>query len=73
MFMEAASGTLAEAEAGLAPAFNGSDMEPSRAHDAAGPPKEISLSSSDDASFIGVRVLGLPGSQELLLFRMFMS
>lgn len=47
MFTEAASGTLAEAEAGLAPAFNGSDMEPSRAHGAAWPPKEISLSSSD--------------------------
>lgn len=33
-------------------------MEPSRTHDAAWPPKEISLSSYNDKPFIGVVVLG---------------
>lgn len=52
---------------GLAPAFNGSDVEPSRAHDAAWPSREISLTSYD-TSFIGLRVVRSLGNHQLLSF-----
>lgn len=71
MSTEAASGTLAEADR-LGPAVNGPAPEPSRARDAAWPPKETSLSSYH-AAVHGRCSLWVPSEPTAFVFPTFMS